>query len=207
MKFKAFCQSYRIQLKLSSVAHPQANGLAEVTNRAILKGLKKRIFGTTTSWVEELPSILWASQTTPKTPTGESPYSLAFGTEAVLPPKVVFPTLRVQTHGEEASNQQLRENLDLLEEKHTDAHLRTLAYRRAVTRLYNRRMKLAPNYEGPYRIVVVVRDETYTLATIEGRVMSRTWHISNLQKFYTMCKNAFRVVLMKRQVQKMSGTK
>ncbi|RZS10169.1 hypothetical protein BHM03_00041340, partial [Ensete ventricosum] len=145
-----FCQSYRIQLKFSSVAHPQANGLAEVTNRAILEGLKKRVYSATTSWVEDIPSILWASRTTPKTPTGESPYSLAFGTEVVLPPEVVFPTLRVQTQREEESDQQLRENLDLLEEKRADAHLRILAYIRAVAKLYNCRGKLAPNWEGPF---------------------------------------------------------
>ncbi|RRT80123.1 hypothetical protein B296_00015582, partial [Ensete ventricosum] len=78
---------------------------------------------------------------------------------------VVFTTLRVQTHGEEASNQQLHENLDLLEEKRVDAHLRTLAYRRVVAKLYNRRGKLAPNWEGPYRVNEVVREWTYTLAT------------------------------------------
>ncbi|RWW81425.1 hypothetical protein BHE74_00010166, partial [Ensete ventricosum] len=98
---------------------------------------------------------------------------------------VVFPTLRVQTHGKEVSNQQLRENLDLLEEKRNDAHLRTLAYRRVVAKLYNRRGKLAPNWEGPYQVVEVVREETYTLATMEGQVLPRTWHISNLRKFYT----------------------
>ncbi|RZS27969.1 hypothetical protein BHM03_00061516, partial [Ensete ventricosum] len=87
---------------------------------------------------------------------------------------VVFPTLRVQTQGEEASNQQLCENLDLLEEKRVDAHLRTLAYRRAVTKLYNHRLKLALNWEGPYRVVEVVREGTYTLATMEGRVLPRT---------------------------------
>ncbi|RRT36406.1 hypothetical protein B296_00050217, partial [Ensete ventricosum] len=93
---------------------------------------------------------------------------------------VVFPTLRVQTHGEEASNQQLHKNLDLLEEKRADGHLQTLAYRRAVTKLYNRRGKLTPNWKDPYRVVEVVREGTYTLATMEGRVLSRTWHISNL---------------------------
>ncbi|RRT47175.1 hypothetical protein B296_00044359, partial [Ensete ventricosum] len=87
---------------------------------------------------------------------------------------VVFLTLRVQTHGEEASHQQLRENLDLLKEKRADTHLRALAYRRVVTKLYNRRGKLALNWEGPYRVVEVIRDETYTLATMEGRVLSRT---------------------------------
>ncbi|RRT32249.1 hypothetical protein B296_00053383, partial [Ensete ventricosum] len=95
---------------------------------------------------------------------------------------LVFPTLRVQTHGEEASHQQLRENLDLLEEKRADAHLRALAYRRAVTKLYNHQGKLAPNWEGPYRVVEVIRDGTYTLATMKGRVLPRTWHITNLQK-------------------------
>ncbi|RRT33788.1 hypothetical protein B296_00026683, partial [Ensete ventricosum] len=118
-----------------------------------------------------------------KTPTGESPYSLAFGIGTVLPLEVVFPTLWVQTHGEEASNQQLRENLDLLEEKRVDTHLRTLAYRRAVAKLYNRRGKLAPNWEGPYRVVEVIREGTYTLATMEGRMLPRTWHTSNLQNF------------------------
>ncbi|RWW67832.1 hypothetical protein BHE74_00024677, partial [Ensete ventricosum] len=96
---------------------------------------------------------------------------------------VVFPTLRVQTHGEEASNQQLREN-DLLEEKRADTHLRTLAYRRAATKLYNYRGKLALNWEGPYRVVEVVREGTYTLATMEGRVLPRTWHISKCAKLY-----------------------
>ncbi|RRT37691.1 hypothetical protein B296_00043695 [Ensete ventricosum] len=178
-------------------------------NRVILEGLKKRVSSATTSWVEELPSILWTSRTTPKTPTGESPYSLAFGTEAVLPPEVVFPILRVQTQREEESNQQLCENLDLLEEKRVDAHLRALAYRRVVTKLYNHRVcprhvetgglvlrktevidltrsrgKLALNWEGPYRVIDVIRDGTYTLATMERRVLLRTWHITNLRKFY-----------------------
>ncbi|RRT76543.1 hypothetical protein B296_00015286, partial [Ensete ventricosum] len=98
---------------------------------------------------------------------------------------VIFPTLRIQTHDEEVFNQQLGENLDLLEEKRADGHLRTLAYKRAVAKLYNHRGKLTPNWDGPYRVVDVVREGTYTLATTEGRVLPRTWHISNLQNFYT----------------------
>ena len=35
-KFKAYCSSYGIQLKFSSVARPQTNGQAEVINQAIL---------------------------------------------------------------------------------------------------------------------------------------------------------------------------
>ncbi|RWW36440.1 hypothetical protein BHE74_00058540 [Ensete ventricosum] len=36
------------------------------------------------------------------------------------------------------------------------------------------REKLAPNLEGPYRVVEVIRDGTYTLAMMEGRVLPRT---------------------------------
>lgn len=47
-------------------------------------------------WVDELLSILWASRTTSKTAMGESPFSLAFETKVVLPPKVVFLTPRIE---------------------------------------------------------------------------------------------------------------
>ncbi|RZR71187.1 hypothetical protein BHM03_00003946, partial [Ensete ventricosum] len=43
---------------------------------------------------------------------------------------------------------------------------------------------LVSNWEGPYRVVDVIREETYTLATTDGRLLPRTWHRSNLQKNY-----------------------
>ncbi|RWW54346.1 hypothetical protein BHE74_00039078 [Ensete ventricosum] len=113
-------------------------------------------------------------------------------------------------YDEEASNKQLHENLDLLEEKQAESHLRTLAYKKVVDKLYNRRVqpqsirsgdlvlrkievsdptrshgKLAANWESPCRIMDVMREGTCTLPTMEGRLLPRTWHISNIQKFYT----------------------
>ncbi|RWW82307.1 hypothetical protein BHE74_00009237 [Ensete ventricosum] len=73
----------------------------------------------------------------PKTPTGESPYTLAFSTEVVLPPEVIFPTLRIENFTLEASEASLRENIDILEEHRAKAHLKNLHYHRAVARLYN----------------------------------------------------------------------
>ncbi|RRT41002.1 hypothetical protein B296_00016630, partial [Ensete ventricosum] len=46
------------------------------------------------------------------------------------------------------------------------------------------RGKLATNWEGPYRVINIIREGTCPLATIEGQLLPRTWHISNLQKFY-----------------------
>ena len=106
-RFQEFFANYGIQLRFSSVAHPQTNGLAEVTNRSILGGLKRRVSVAQSAWVDELPSILWSLRTTPKTTIGESPYSLSFGTETVLPPEMVFPTPRTASYDERVSTQGL----------------------------------------------------------------------------------------------------
>lgn len=42
-KFKKYCDDNDIELKFTSVAYPQTNGQAEVANRIILYGLKKRV--------------------------------------------------------------------------------------------------------------------------------------------------------------------
>ncbi|XP_009386946.2 uncharacterized protein LOC103973966 [Musa acuminata AAA Group] len=139
-----YCQSYGIQLKFSLVAHPQTNGQAKVMNQAIMEGLKKIISGARGAWVDELPSVLWAMQTTPKTTSGESLFSLAFGTDAVLSPEMEFPTLRTIVYKQDDSEEGLWANLDLIEEKRAEAHLRILAYKKAMARIYNRKVQPRP---------------------------------------------------------------
>lgn len=56
------------------MAHPQTKGLAEVTNRTILKGLKKCLEEGKGNWVEKLPSVLWAYRTAPRKGIGELPF-------------------------------------------------------------------------------------------------------------------------------------
>ncbi|XP_043806645.1 uncharacterized protein LOC122721793 [Manihot esculenta] len=58
--FKEFTTNMDIWHNFFSVAHPQTNGQTEVTNWAILQGLKKRLDGAKRNWADELNSILWA---------------------------------------------------------------------------------------------------------------------------------------------------
>ena len=53
-EFRKYCDDNDIDLRFTSVAHPQANGQAEVANRIILDGLKKRVEHSRSNWVEEL---------------------------------------------------------------------------------------------------------------------------------------------------------
>lgn len=73
-------------------AYPQANGQAEVSNKVILDGIKKRLEEAKGKWVEELPSVTWTHRTTKRRLTGETPFALAYGVEAVIPLEVGLPT-------------------------------------------------------------------------------------------------------------------
>ena len=99
--FKSFCSELGIRNHYSSLAHPQANGQVEVTNRTLLKIIKTRLEGEKGIWPDELPSVLWAYRTTARTPTGETPFRLAYGVDAVIPAEIGLTSYRVQSYTED----------------------------------------------------------------------------------------------------------
>ncbi|KAK3014243.1 hypothetical protein RJ639_009217 [Escallonia herrerae] len=114
------------------VAHPQSNGQTENMNRSILQGLKKKLNEAKGTWVDELPKVLWAYRTTPHSVTGETPFSLCYGTEAMLPVEIGVPTIRALHFSELNNDVGLRANLDLVEEARTQAHVRSVAIKQRV---------------------------------------------------------------------------
>ncbi|XP_073037999.1 uncharacterized protein [Primulina eburnea] len=114
-KITSWCQEMKITQSFTSVAYPQANGQTEVTNRIIVQALKARLHGKGKDWVEELPSVLWAYRTTPRSSTQETPYNLVYGSEAVLPVEIGLPSARIKSYLD--NNDQTRAiELDLIEE-------------------------------------------------------------------------------------------
>ena len=95
--FKRYCCELGITNRYSTLAYPQGNGQAEAVNKVIVSGLKKRLDGAKGRWVEELPHVLWAYRTTPRRSTGETPFSMSYGAEVVIPIETGFPTLRTQS--------------------------------------------------------------------------------------------------------------
>ncbi|GKV06415.1 hypothetical protein SLEP1_g18313 [Rubroshorea leprosula] len=169
--FQDFCSSYGIKLQFTSIYHPKSNGMVEYVNKCILEGIKPRLEQHKAKWAEELNNVLWAYRTTSKTATGETPYHLAFGTEAVIPIEIGVPSFRV-THFDEGQNGQLlRENLDLLAEA-------------GLTGFETRFGKLAPNWEGPYTVAKVPHPGAYVLKDVEGKRVPKVWNVNNLKKFY-----------------------
>jgi hypothetical protein len=135
--FAEQCNLFGIQQKFTSVYHPQANGQVENVNRTILQGLKRRLEESKGSWPDELPIVLWAYRTTHRTATGETPFSLTYGSEAVIPTEIGEPSLRVLSFDENGNELALQNNLDLLSEQRDLAAIRCAAYQRQTAQYYN----------------------------------------------------------------------
>ncbi|GAU45897.1 hypothetical protein TSUD_24990 [Trifolium subterraneum] len=119
-KFQEFLATIGTTQHFTSVEHPQTNGQAEAANRVILRGLRRRMGASKGNWTEELHNVLWSYKTTPHSTTGETPFRLTYGREAVIPVEIGEPSLRIEYPPEEDINDELlREELDLVEELRT----------------------------------------------------------------------------------------
>lgn len=137
----AFYKELGITSVTSSVEHPQTNGQAEAANKAIVQELKRRLGEAKGRWVEELEQVLWGYRCTPHGSTGETPFSLTYGSDAMLLVEVGEPTLRRQLSNLDVNEEQLRGNLDTLEERRDVAVVRNEAQKRLVARRYNTKVR------------------------------------------------------------------
>ena len=75
------------------------------TNRSLLKIIKTRLEGAKGIWPDELPIVLWAYQTTARTPTRETPFRLAYGSDAVILAEVGLTSYRVENYDEDKNEE------------------------------------------------------------------------------------------------------
>ncbi|XP_075074538.1 uncharacterized protein LOC142162128 [Nicotiana tabacum] len=112
-----------------------------------------------------------------KTSTRETPFSLVYDAEALIPVEIGEPSTRYTQVAEESNEEEMRIILDLLEERRKIALIRMAARKQIIERYYNRKAhlryfkignfvlkkvfqstkaanvgKLSPNWEGPYKI-------------------------------------------------------
>ncbi|KAL0411630.1 UNVERIFIED_CONTAM: hypothetical protein Slati_3752700 [Sesamum latifolium] len=158
------------------------------------------------NWVEELPGVLWAYRTTPRRSTRESPFSLVYGTEAIVPVEIGEETLKVQQYEPTNNGLERQADLDLIQELRNNANTRTTAYKAMMAKAYNSKVrrrgfqvgdlvlrradamnnlgKLNAKWEGPYQVTEVIGSGTYKLQRIDGKEVPRTWNIANLKKYF-----------------------
>ncbi|XP_071687906.1 uncharacterized protein [Rutidosis leptorrhynchoides] len=128
-----------------------------------------------TKWVEAkaVPTITGVQS------TGETPFSLVYGSEAIIPAEILVPTHRVANFEEEANDDALGENLNFIKEQRLMTAIREANNKQQIAKYYNKRVralsfyvgewvlrnndasraeklgKLGPNWEGPYQVVAI----------------------------------------------------
>ena len=129
-------------------AYPQGNEQAETSNKVIVNGLKKRLDDAKGRWVEELPHVLWAYRTMPRWSTGETPFAMTYGVEAILPLETNFPTLRMNSFTPSGNDELLGEILDLIEERRERTMIHLAYYHQKLKQGYDANVKLRPLAPG-----------------------------------------------------------
>jgi hypothetical protein len=202
-QFWEYCENSGIDVRYVSVAYPRANGM-------VLDALKKRLHDAANTkggkWIKELPNTLWGLRTEPTKPTGQSPYFLVYGLEAILPADVMWDSPAVEQHDKAISEDSRRVDIDGLEEARCTALVQLASYLEGIRRYDDRNVKersfnvgdldlrrirnteglhkLSSPWEGPFSIAKVTRPGSYRLQTLEGDNISNSWNIEQLCRFY-----------------------
>ena len=95
-------------------------------------------------WPDELQGVLWAYRTIVRTPTGETPFKLAYGSKTVIPAEMHMANHMVMKYHDEENEEQLCLNLDLIDEVRMDEKQRTARYKNLMARQYDAMMKPSP---------------------------------------------------------------
>ena len=174
-----------------------------------MSGLKKRLDDAKGRWVEELPHVLWTYRTTPRRSTGETPFSMSYRAEVVIPLEIGFPTLRTQSFNPSDNDELLEISFDLIEGKRESAMVQLAYYQHKLKQgddakvklrplepgdLVLRKVlstaknptwgKLGPNWEGPYRITSSAGIRAYFLEDLDEHVIPHPWNVNNLRMYY-----------------------
>jgi hypothetical protein len=84
-----------IKMKYSASYYPQGNGLEGLTNKKLIKIIKRKLSENQKNWHNALFNAIWIDRVTSKTAIGNSPFFLVYGREAILPLHVLLPSLQL----------------------------------------------------------------------------------------------------------------
>ena len=157
----------------------------------------------------KVTSVLWAYRTTARTPTGETPFNLTYVTEVVIPIKIGLTSPKMEFFNEHSNDNQLKLNLDCLDEVRDQASQRMAKYQWKMAEYYNQRVKfkrfhigdlilqkltlvtkdpakgkLGLAWEGPYMVVHYSWRGSYHLEDSNGNKLPRPWNVEHLKRYY-----------------------
>ena len=202
------CTLLNIERTRTSPYHPQGNGQVERHNRVLADVICKYCSENPGEWESILPYVEFVYNTTVHKSTGETPFSLVFGDEAVYPIDLMFPK-------PPDTELTVHEYTQLLDEKFREAHMcarETLGavqqrqkdkfFKRTYGKPYQRDDKVwlfSPQlaktkkfyqpWTGPYTVVRKINEVDYEICSEKNKKKNQIVHYNRLKPFKTRSKN------------------
>ena len=124
----------------------------------------------------------------------------------MLPSDLNHGAPRVKAFDRDRAMEAQQDMVDLLEEARETIIIRSARYQQTLHRYHERKIrgrilevrdlmlwrtqstkekhKLSPPWEGPYEVTEVIRPGTYRLKDDNGNVLTNTWNIEQLHRFF-----------------------
>lgn len=93
-KMVSFCKNHNITLSHLTPYYPQRNGLAESSNKSLVRIIKKLLSQNKKSWDSKLVYAMWVDRVSSKKSIDTSPFQLVYGVEAVIPVQLALPMMK-----------------------------------------------------------------------------------------------------------------
>lgn len=86
------CHDLGVQTNIIYVVNPQTNGQVESTNKLIHKGIKRKLDEAEGLSDKQLQKMLWSYHTTPYSTTKETPFTMVYRENTMLPVRIDMPS-------------------------------------------------------------------------------------------------------------------
>nr|GEV74110.1 reverse transcriptase domain-containing protein [Tanacetum cinerariifolium] len=146
------------------------NGLVERANQSLGEGIKACLGEGNKNWIEELPYVLWDHRRIIKSSHGDTPFSLTYGTKAVIPAEIGMPTYHTAAVDAVHNDEELRLKLDILEERCERATIHEAKAKLKMTKYYNARVRGVTFRTGDF--VYLSNDASHA---VEGGKLGPKW--------------------------------
>ncbi|GJS88809.1 reverse transcriptase domain-containing protein [Tanacetum coccineum] len=193
--------------KADALSKMASTSFAHLSKQVLGGGIERKIRKRKRGWKKSL-TTLGTPATMIKSSNGDTPFSLTYGTEVVIPAEIEMPTFRTAEVDIAENDEALEINLDLIKEKREQAAIREAKSKRQKEKYYNTKVrnanfkpgdlvyrsneasrvedtgKLGPKWEGPYEVTEALRKGSYKLKDRNGKEVPRTWNVCNFKKCY-----------------------
>jgi hypothetical protein len=174
----------------------------------IIEGLKKSLYDENSKkggkWIHELPHVIWGLRIQLSKATGQTPFFLIYGSEAILPADIMWKSPRVEMYNEGETDEARQLELDSIKEARCTTLVQSARYLQGIRRYHNRNVrewlfsigdlvlrhiqdesglhKLNSRWEGSFIVKQIIRLGSYRLQYPEGQDVP--WNVQNLHGFY-----------------------